>query len=68
MAASGHFGTPLTRIVAPYGASPRAPAAGFARRPRPFRHTPYEDRSWPHRELHEGSSGRVCMAASGNFG
>eukprot|EP00959_Pyramimonas_sp_CCMP1952_P336230 7040603-Pyramimonas_sp.AAC.1 len=44
MAASGHFGTPLTRFVASEGAPPKSPVAGFAWRPRPI--------SRHHRGLH----------------
>eukprot|EP00959_Pyramimonas_sp_CCMP1952_P145347 3042994-Pyramimonas_sp.AAC.1 len=34
MAASGYFGTPITRIVAPQRTLPNTPVAGFVWRPR----------------------------------
>eukprot|EP00959_Pyramimonas_sp_CCMP1952_P324045 6781952-Pyramimonas_sp.AAC.1 len=51
MAASGHVGTPLTKIVATSGAPPNAPLAGFAWRPPAISAHPSRG-SWPHRELH----------------
>eukprot|EP00959_Pyramimonas_sp_CCMP1952_P047033 981906-Pyramimonas_sp.AAC.1 len=53
MAAWGHFGTPLTEIVAPQGAPPKAPLAGFAWRPRATRG------SWPRTSSTEGASGSL---------
>eukprot|EP00959_Pyramimonas_sp_CCMP1952_P175897 3675584-Pyramimonas_sp.AAC.1 len=51
MAAPGHYGTPLTRIVAPEGAPPKVPMAELAWWPRPIlAHRSHA--SWPHRELH----------------
>eukprot|EP00959_Pyramimonas_sp_CCMP1952_P257181 5373623-Pyramimonas_sp.AAC.1 len=37
-----HFGAPLTRFVAPWGAPPKAQMPAFRMRPpRPFWHTPH---------------------------
>ena len=51
MAAPPHFGTPLTRVVAPQRAPPKAPMpkSAWRRRINPA-HTSHV--SWPHREVH----------------
>eukprot|EP00959_Pyramimonas_sp_CCMP1952_P122513 2561381-Pyramimonas_sp.AAC.1 len=63
MAASGHVGTPLRRIVVPSGATPKAPAAGFAWRPRAI--SAHLSQGWlPHGGVHrrrqwQGSHGGI---------
>eukprot|EP00959_Pyramimonas_sp_CCMP1952_P104488 2184101-Pyramimonas_sp.AAC.1 len=47
-----HFGTTLTRVVAPSGAPPKVPAGGFACVRATHFGTDPSHGSWPHGELH----------------
>ena len=62
-----HFDAPVILFVAPQGAPPKAPVAGFACMTRPFWHTPHTFRG-PIGSSTQGPSGGTRIAAPPHLG